>query len=89
MYILCTFASTFSDVDECAQGTDNCAQRCINTEGAYSCVCSDGYEGDGFNCQGKVKVIWIMGGQGHLIVEIAIDMWFISRMDLFQVTMRH
>ena len=37
------------DVDECALGTDNCHQWCVNTEGG---ACSRGFSstGDGINC---------------------------------------
>ncbi len=34
---------TCSDVDECAAGTDACAQNCSNTVGAYECGCNEGY----------------------------------------------
>ena len=32
------------DQDECALGTHDCAQVCINTPGSYTCSCNPGYE---------------------------------------------
>ena len=34
---------SFTDIDECAEGTDGCAQTCTNTVGSYSCSCGTGY----------------------------------------------
>lgn len=31
------------DKDECAIGNGNCAQVCINSEGAHTCACNEGY----------------------------------------------
>ncbi|XP_078603390.1 uncharacterized protein LOC144877356 [Branchiostoma floridae x Branchiostoma japonicum] len=44
------FVST--DIDECADGTDNCHAQatCTNTEGSFSCLCGSGYSGDGVAC---------------------------------------
>ena len=41
-----------SDVNECAQNTDNCQQLCNNTVGSFTCSCETGYvlEMDGFTC---------------------------------------
>ncbi|XP_065841247.1 uncharacterized protein [Oscarella lobularis] len=40
------------DVDECETGTHECAvdAKCMNSEGAFSCACVDGYVGDGRKC---------------------------------------
>ena len=53
--ILCTLNTTlcvYSDVNECAIGTDTCDDNaiCTNTEGSYDCTCREGYTGDGENC---------------------------------------
>ena len=42
------------DVDECAEGTDNCAQTCHNTDGSFTCSCNAGYttEDNGVTCIG-------------------------------------
>ena len=29
--------------DECSLGTHNCAQRCANTDGSYTCSCNSGF----------------------------------------------
>ena len=47
------------DVNECqpqsgAEVTHNCDSNaaCNNTEGSFTCVCMDGYSGDGVKCNG-------------------------------------
>ena len=42
------------DIDECTNNTDNCNQTCTNTEGSFTCGCSDGYvlNSDGISCNG-------------------------------------
>jgi hypothetical protein len=44
--VICT------DIDECAEGLDNCAAdaTCTNVEGTFTCACEDGFEGDGVIC---------------------------------------
>ena len=51
----CVFFS--SDIDECTDGTNNCAQVCINTEGGFTCGCNIGYllDTDGITCNGMEK----------------------------------
>lgn len=43
------------DVDECAEGLDNCSidAICQNTVKSYKCICKSGYKGDGKHCEGK------------------------------------
>jgi len=40
------------DIDECANGTDNCDPNatCVNTPGSFGCLCNTGYSGDGVTC---------------------------------------
>ena len=40
------------DIDECAINNGGChaGATCSNTEGAFTCTCPAGYEGDGFTC---------------------------------------
>ena len=34
---------------------------CVNTMGNYTCHCNEGYEGDGFTCNGMIIMIfWII-----------------------------
>jgi len=45
----------YADIDECATDTAGCdaVAVCTNTPpGAFTCTCPDGYEGDGFTCDG-------------------------------------
>ena len=37
------------DIDECAEGTDQCDQECENTPGGYTCSCREGYKQVGGN----------------------------------------
>ena len=37
------------DVDECSSGYSDCDQRCVNTEGSYSCECEEGFRADELN----------------------------------------
>ena len=45
-----------TDVDECAEDTDECAQLCTDTEGSYFCSCEVGYDlaEDQHGCVGKI-----------------------------------
>lgn len=45
-------ACTETDVNECKQGSAQCAEKasCINTYGSYRCNCKAGFTGDGFTC---------------------------------------
>ena len=54
-YFLCL------DIDECTNNNHDCHEKsfCHNTEGSYSCSCKDGYQGDGRNCTGKLKPLFI------------------------------
>ncbi|CAF89775.1 unnamed protein product, partial [Tetraodon nigroviridis] len=42
------------DVDECAEGSDDCHidALCQNTLKSYNCICKPGYKGDGKQCEG-------------------------------------
>ena len=51
---------TYIDIDECAEGTHNCAQRCSNTIGSFTCDCDTGYglASDGYSCNGNHHTIF-------------------------------
>ena len=44
------------DIDECSSFDENKCSKyatCINNHGSsYECRCKEGFDGDGFNCQG-------------------------------------
>ena len=48
------FALNFSDIDECADGIDNCHHnaKCENNDGSFTCTCNSGYTGNGTYCKG-------------------------------------
>ena len=43
---------THSDINECAEDMDGCAQICVNEVGSYFCSCNPGYQlsNDGWRC---------------------------------------
>ena len=50
------FKFNSADLEECATNTHNCDVNadCVNTMGAYSCICRAGYTRDGQTCNGKI-----------------------------------
>ena len=44
-----------TDIDECAEGSDECEHMCMNTEGNYTCSCYESYllADDGKSCTSK------------------------------------
>jgi len=50
--------SLSADLDECAENAGSCDINadCFNTPGSFCCVCMDGYNGNGFNCTGKIFI---------------------------------
>jgi len=54
----------YSDVNECADSTSDCAStsQCVNEEGGWTCECRTGYEGDPrLGCSGvrkKLDIFW-------------------------------
>ncbi|XP_019645294.1 PREDICTED: multiple epidermal growth factor-like domains protein 6 [Branchiostoma belcheri] len=55
------FHVAISDVDECAEGSDNCAQVCTNTEGSFTCSCWEGYtlHDNGWFCHGPKVDLYV------------------------------
>ena len=45
-----------SDVDECSKNGSPCGENaeCFNNDGSYTCICKDGFTGDGRDCLGKL-----------------------------------
>ena len=46
---------SLTDIDECAEDIDSCAQICVNVAGSYSCSCGSGYHlaSDSHGCDGN------------------------------------
>lgn len=53
--IISFFFDTFSDIDECADGTAKCTDICVNKFGSYSCECHRGFQltADDRSCEGE------------------------------------
>ena len=52
--------ATHADIDECSTGNTTCHPNaeCINNPGNYTCICPDGFVGDGLlNCIGTTMTI--------------------------------
>ena len=58
MLRICKLISS-SDADECVLGIDECSVNaaCMNTAGSHSCLCNEGYSGDGKTCQAIGKLL--------------------------------
>ena len=59
-----TFIILSSDMNECVEQTDNCAQDCFNQDGSYTCGCFDGFElnTDGSTCICEFESPIVKGG---------------------------
>ena len=42
----------FADIDECVLKLDDCHDNatCMNSIGSFTCMCNDGFEGNGTHC---------------------------------------
>ena len=45
------------DINECMEESDRCDHNCQNTEGSYTCTCSEGFllDNDGYSCIGMLQ----------------------------------
>ena len=70
MWFLCFMThdeSSVKDIDECNHPSINCHKnaRCLNTQGAYKCICKSGFKGDGVSiCNTQLKDYVICVGKG-------------------------
>ena len=57
-YNLLNFNNSITDIDECADSSDNCDANaaCTNTGGSFTCACNTGYSGNGVTCSGKILI---------------------------------
>ena len=63
-----------TDIDECTANSHDCHldATCSNTDGSFSCICNQGYSGDGKQCDGMFvilvsrKRIPCVGGRGEV-----------------------
>ena len=51
---------SLSDINEC-EGTNMCDVHatCKNTVGSFTCMCTGGYRGDGYTCDGSCALLLI------------------------------
>ncbi|KAH9505696.1 Complement control protein C3 [Bulinus truncatus] len=49
-YRLESDAKTCNDTDECAIDNGGCQHECVNTEGSFSCICTEGFQTKGLKC---------------------------------------
>ena len=60
------------DINECAEGSDECDEHCYNTIGSYSCNCTEpGYQlhSDGTTCQGQYIFMTSLEHLSHTYFE--------------------
>ena len=65
-----------SDIDECNAANNSCHENawCNNTQGSFNCSCKPGYEGDGYNCTGKI--LWVFSNPFNTIcLSLRGDWW--------------
>lgn len=53
---VCFISLTNTDINECEREEHDCqpSQECINTVGAFTCQCPDGYRKVGTECIGEI-----------------------------------
>ena len=53
------FIIIISDVDECSAESAPCDENaeCTNSDGSFSCLCKQGFTGDGKTCQGTSPIL--------------------------------
>lgn len=53
---VCITTPTNTDIDECERHEHDCqpSQECINSVGAFTCQCPDGYRKVGTECVGEI-----------------------------------
>ena len=51
------YQNIFSDIKNC-ENDDGCHDNatCSDDNGSYTCVCKNGFTGDGFNCTGEIFI---------------------------------
>ena len=57
MKIILKLSFFTADIDECLVNPSLCDKNadCTNSEGSYSCICKQGFTGDGAVCEGTYK----------------------------------
>ena len=55
MGIYFDFVLNIADIDECMTNAHDCHSNasCTDTDGSFTCMCNDGFEGNGTTCTSK------------------------------------
>ena len=68
------------DIDECADASSNKCDdnaNCTNTTGSFTCVCREGFSGDGVNCESMrnifINFIYEMFIRNGILVHICLS----------------
>ena len=77
--IVTLFQNILLDIKNC-ENDDGCHDNatCTDDNGSYTCVCKDGFTGDGFNCTGKMfiyyyyPITFLIGDTGGVHVWLKI-----------------
>lgn len=76
----------FSDINECAEGTHRCSQKCTNIQGGYNCSCVDGFtlQADTYSCQGIIIRLYQLRSYDLTeIYEKKLTCWIYSTFPIF------
>lgn len=75
MRFYCLHQSSNSDINECSSGTDNCHYNavCFDSDGSFTCICPEGYEGDGVaECESEKIVAVIFANFDQWVFSVVI-----------------
>ena len=61
------------DIDECADITCNENAACFNNPGSFTCICNDGFEGNGFDCAGKFVFSFLDIADSKFVFYFLVD----------------
>ena len=66
-----------SDMNECEDSNNGCDGQCINTEGSYDCLCTNGrvWSADNRSCEGILWCIVLNSCSSHSIVCFSLSSW--------------
>ena len=65
-----------SDIDECSKNGSVCDENaeCFNNDGSFTCICKDGYTGNGTVCLGELP---LGKYNATLCLVLLLLLWFV------------